>query len=139
VSTEHRRLVIGHGSAGLRRALGPTGWVVFEQLLACSTGPVDDCRAEVSVRSMAAELGLSKDTVARALCRLRSVGLVAPSQSRATSGVFAGGCYSIAVPAWIDFDDDIHPAPIVADPRPVPKRLSASRQLGSQLALAIDA
>src|SRR3954468_11284764 len=98
VGTDRRRLVIGPRAARLRRELGPCGWVVLEELLACSTGPVGDCRAEASVRSVAAALALSKDTVARALGRLHRAGLVSPSQSRSATGGFAGGSYTIAVP-----------------------------------------
>jgi DNA-binding transcriptional ArsR family regulator len=114
---------------------------VFEALLSCSTGPAGDCRAEVSVRALADELGLSKDTVARALSRLRRAGLVSLSQSRSADGVFAGGNYEIAVPDSIAFDDE----PIgTADPptallvTETPKRLRATRVNGSQLALSLD-
>ena len=138
MSTEHRRLVIGPRSAGLRRELGPTAWVVFEQLLVRSTGPVVDCRAEVSVRLVAAELGLSKDTVARALGRLRRVGLVTPSQSRSTSGVFAGGCYEINVPNSIAFDDDPIDTADKTTPIHASKLSRATRRNGSQLALSLD-
>jgi DNA-binding transcriptional ArsR family regulator len=141
VRTDRRRLVIGARSAGLRRELGTTSWVVFEQLLACSTGPVHDCRAEASVRSLAAELGLSKDTVARALSRLRRAGLVTLSQPRSAEGVFAGGSYEIAVPDSIAFDDD--PTDTADPPTPqlvtqMSKRPRPTRLNGSQLALSLD-
>ena len=77
-----RCVVLGTDTAELRRRLGPTAWVVFEELLLASTGPNEACHASVSVRSLAARLGLAKDTVARALIRLRRVGLVSNCQSR---------------------------------------------------------
>ncbi len=70
MSTE-RHLVLTAESAELRCQLGPTAWVVLEELLLASTGNGDACRASVSVRSLASRLGLAKDTVARALIRLR--------------------------------------------------------------------
>ena len=91
MGTEHRRLVIGPRAARLRLELGPTAWVVLEELLARSVGPLGDCRASASVRSLATELGLSKDTVARAVVRLRRAGLVTACQARSTTGAFDGG------------------------------------------------
>ncbi|HEY3486305.1 MAG TPA: helix-turn-helix domain-containing protein [Ilumatobacteraceae bacterium] len=141
MGTERRRVVIGPRAARLRRELGPSGWVVLEELLACSAGPVGDCRADVSVRSLAAGLGLSKDTVARALSRLRRAGLVSPSQSRSASGGFACGSYTIAVPDSVDFDDepidraDTSTTQVDAHP---PKRPRLNRLNGSQLALSLD-
>lgn len=94
-----RRLVVGPGATALRHRLDPTAWVVLEELLLASTGPTDACTASVSVRVLAARLGLAKDTVARALVRLRATGLViATHQARATGGAFATGAYRLAVP-----------------------------------------
>lgn len=87
-----------HGDAltRLRRDLGPVSWMVFEELLLVS---VDDesgfrvaCR---SVRDLARSLGLAKDTVARAMQRLRVIGLVVPVQTRSTNGTFDAGKYRI--------------------------------------------
>ncbi|MGK2886644.1 MAG: helix-turn-helix domain-containing protein [Rhodococcus sp. (in: high G+C Gram-positive bacteria)] len=52
----------------------------------------------VSIRSLASSLGLSKDTIARSVRRLRDAGLVSSIQRRDTSGVFAAGSYRLAVP-----------------------------------------
>lgn len=54
--------------------------------------------AHVSVRSMAAALGVVKDTVARALNRLRDAGLVSPAQPKNDRGLFEAGSYVIDVP-----------------------------------------
>ena len=62
-----RSIVVGGESSELRRALGPTSWVVLEELLLRSNGTSDECVARVSVRSLAASLGLAKDTAARAI------------------------------------------------------------------------
>jgi predicted transcriptional regulator len=102
-----RRLVVDPASVKLRRGLGPTAWVVLEELLARSNGPADSGRASVSVRSLASELGLAKDTVARALSRLRRAGVVSACQTRSTSGAFAAGSYLITVPESVAIDDDV--------------------------------
>jgi hypothetical protein len=137
MSSEHRRLVIDAGSNELRRQLGPTGWVVFEELLLASTGPSADCHATVSVRALAGELGLAKDTVARALVRLRHAGLVSAHQSRAASGAFATGGYTLTFPSSIDVDDHVPPAaPRVSRSR---SRRQTSASTVAQLALAIEA
>ena len=110
MSTE-RRLVLTAGTVELRRRLDPSAWVVFGQLLLESTGNGDTAEASVSVRSLAAQLGLAKDTVARALNRLRQAGLVDASQSRTAAGVYATGCYTLTIPTAITLDDLTPPPP----------------------------
>jgi DNA-binding transcriptional ArsR family regulator len=127
-----RRLVLGGGSVELRRRLGPTAWVVFEELLLASSDTAEGCLACVSVRALGARLGLAKDTVARALIRLRRAGLVTPAQSRASNGVFATGSYVLVVPDSIS----IHRA---SSNKPRARSQSCSpRSTDSQLVLAID-
>jgi len=104
MSTE-RRITLTADTAEVRRRLGPTGWVVFEELLLVSTGTGGGCVASVSIRTLAGRLGLAKDTVARALARLRRAGLVTASQSRTDTGVFATGSYILHVPASITVTD----------------------------------
>jgi DNA-binding transcriptional ArsR family regulator len=135
-----RRLVVGPASVRLRRELGPTTWVVLEELLARSDGTADSCSASVSVRSLASELGLAKDTVARALSRLRRAGIVSACQTRSTSGAFAAGSYLIAVPETLTIDDD---ATAVAETKPTRRRSATSqsarvRRDAPQLALTLD-
>jgi DNA-binding transcriptional MocR family regulator len=57
--------------------------------------------ATVSARSLAVTLGLDKNTVARALRRLRNRGIVGPAQRRTNGGTFDVGSYWIALPAGI--------------------------------------
>jgi predicted ArsR family transcriptional regulator len=52
--------------------------------------------ADVSVRALAAELGVAKDTAARALATLRAKGVIALHQSRTPLGRYAAGSYMIA-------------------------------------------
>jgi len=131
-----RRLVLGTDTAELRRRLGPTAWVVFEELLLASTGPNEACHASVSIRTLAARLGLAKDTVARAVIRLRRVGLVSNCQSRSAAGTFSTGVYRLTVPNSIGFEDH---SPVTSPTTRHPNsRSRLSGSTGSQLALAID-
>lgn len=91
-------LVIGAASLELRRALGPSAWLVFVEMLLRSTAERGERIAHVSVRSMAAALGVAKDTVARALNRLRDADLVRPAQQKNERGLFEAGSYVIDVP-----------------------------------------
>ena len=109
-----RFVVVGAAAGELRRALGPTSWMVLEELLLCSTGPADACVAQVSVRALAASLGLAKDTVGRAIRRLRSAGLVTVVQQRTDAGIFDTGTYLIAVPDCITVNA---PTPTAWPPR----------------------
>jgi hypothetical protein len=70
-----RRLELDSASLELRRQLGPTAWMVFEERLLASAGSVGSCDAEVPVRALAARLGLAKNAIARAMTRLRRFGL----------------------------------------------------------------
>jgi DNA-binding transcriptional MocR family regulator len=58
-----------------------------------------DLVVDASVRSLASEVGLSKNTVARALGMLREAGLVTFTQTRADDGAFSAGRYAIVLPA----------------------------------------
>ena len=125
-----RSVVVGAAASELRRALGPTAWMVLEELLLGSTGPVDACVASVSVRALAASLGLAKDTAGRAIRRLRDAGLVTVTQQRTVAGIFDTGTYLIAVPNCIA----LH-APSQSSSRP---RARVDRRHFSQLSLAIE-
>ena len=125
-----RSVVVGAASSELRRALDPTSWVVLEELLLRSHGTTGDCVACVSVRSLAASLGLAKDTAARAIRRLRDVGLVTVAQQRTESGIFDTGSYVIAIPNGVTL---IAPAPAAPQPR-----ARVGRRESSQLSLAIE-
>ena len=141
MASERRSVVVGPRAAVLRRRLGPTAWVVLEQLLAVSTGEADCCRVCVSVRTLAAELAMSKDTVARALARLRLAGIVSADQPRSATGRFAAGSYVIEVPDAIAFDDTDHTSTTASTrPRPLgsPSRLAAVTRPGRLSHIAID-
>jgi DNA-binding transcriptional ArsR family regulator len=70
------QVVVGEAAAGLARRVGPTAWTVLTVLAVDAAPAGDGLMVRASVRSLAVELGLDKDTVARALARLRDEGLV---------------------------------------------------------------
>jgi len=129
----NRQIAIGATSLQLRRLLGPTAWMVLEELLLASACTDGRCIASVSVRSLAASLGLAKDTVARALSRLRRTGLVTPSQARTRAGTFATGTYVLTVPDSITVATHTPYAR-----RPSRARSRAARPTDIQLSLEID-
>ena len=88
----------------LRRRLGPVAWCVLEDLLEDAT--VDSLGRRVatsSVRRLADNLGVSKDTTARALRRLTSAQLIAALPApRADRGRFGGGAYLVCAAAPLE-------------------------------------
>ena len=94
-----RTIVLGPRAHELRAYIGPTAWAVLEEMMQCSIGDGDHVVAQVSIRSLATSLGLANDTVARAVRRLRDLGVLAAVQARSSSGVFEAGSYCLAVPA----------------------------------------
>ena len=93
----------------LRRRLGPVAWCVLEDL-------IDDARVDAigrtvassSVRRLAANLGVSKDSTARALRRLTASDLIAALPAgRGEGGRFGSGAYLIrSVPSPDDVRSD---------------------------------
>jgi DNA-binding transcriptional ArsR family regulator len=119
-------------SAELRRALGASSWFVLEELLLQSEVRASERVAEASVRSLARALGVTKDTVARAIGRLRAAGIVAADQARSTDGRFETTTYAIVPPigiTFIDIDESRERHPV--------RTRSAPRDL--QLALTLEA
>lgn len=88
-------------AASVRREVGPTAWVVLEALAATSTPGSDGAVAiDCSLRDIAREVGLSKDTVGRAIRRLTETGLVGRTQERDHgSGRFARSAYVVDLDA----------------------------------------
>lgn len=79
-------------AAALRRDLGPTAWCALECLLERTDG---GAIAVVSVRSLAADLGVAKNTAHRALAALVRAGIAEAVQERATDGRFRPGGYRL--------------------------------------------
>ena len=93
-----RTILLGPRAHELRAYVGSTAWAVLEEMMQRSTGDGDDLVAQVSIRSLASSLGLAKDTVNRAVRRLRDLGVIQAEQHRSDSGVFQSGSYQLDVP-----------------------------------------
>jgi hypothetical protein len=131
-STAHALIVLP-GAARLRRAVGPTAWVVLEALLQnAEPTSADEYIARRSIRDLAADLGLAKDTVARALRVLRDVGLISHDQHRADAGTFDPGRYAISMPIGV-----VMSAPLIT-PSPSAEPRTTKRATTAQLSLAFE-
>lgn len=91
-------VVAGVEAAAVRRQVGPLAWCVLESLAGL---PDDDGVVGESVRSLAAEVGVSKNAVHRAVGVLVAAGLVVPVQSRVGAGRFGSGGYRLSVPSAV--------------------------------------
>jgi DNA-binding IclR family transcriptional regulator len=80
----------GARAATLRRELGPTAWCALECLVERSA---DGRTTKATVRAVAADLGVAKNTAHRAVATLARAGLVESVQSRDRDGRFDRGCY----------------------------------------------
>jgi len=86
-------LVVTPAADPWRRALLPSAWLVLEEL---AVGASDDGVLSTNVRQLGVALGLSKDTVARALRVLIEAGLVERVDERDTcSGRFGAVVYRV--------------------------------------------
>ncbi len=82
----------GPRTAALRRDLGPTAWCALECLLE-RTG--EGAVAVSSVRSLAMDLGVAKNTAHSALVALVRAGIAEAVQDRASDGRFRPGGYRL--------------------------------------------
>ncbi len=124
------RLVLDGRSVELRRRVGANAWVVLEELLLGSS-PAEPGRAvsRATVRALAERTGLSKDTVARSLQRLRKAGAFTVEPERHDdSGRFVSVRYLIDLATLpIDVQVSIEPARAAAPSSP--RRTAVSEQL----------
>jgi DNA-binding IclR family transcriptional regulator len=92
-------MTFGPSASVIRRRLGPIAWAALE----CLAGSAVDCAGEsvsfASVRGIATELGLAKDTVARALRRLADEELAIYVASRHRDGRFGPSHYLLSFPS----------------------------------------
>jgi DNA-binding transcriptional ArsR family regulator len=96
-------IVVGARAVKMARRVGPTAWTVLTVLAVDAEPDGGRMIARASVRSLAAALGLNKDTVGRALARLRRAELVIR-----VTGRFEVGVYRLTVPAdVIRFNRDL--------------------------------
>ena len=90
-------VTLGPAAAEMRRRLGPVAWSALETLAEHSQPSADGECAAVSVRTVAAELGVADNTAHRALRRLVLAGLVERRQARAGHGRFAAATYRLTI------------------------------------------
>lgn len=97
--TDCRRAVtLGPAVMESRRALGPVAWVLLELLAENSISRAGATVSKMSIRGLAAQINLTKDTVARGLRRLQHAELVTRVDTRRTDGRFGRGCYVLNIP-----------------------------------------
>ena len=84
--TDRNAVVIGPETTEVIRAVGPLAWVVLVHLYGSPTAASRSVTA--STRTLANDLGLSKDTCARALRTLRTAGLIDVDATRTEHGRF---------------------------------------------------
>jgi hypothetical protein len=107
-------------------------WAALE-VLACRARTVDgELVAEIGVRALAAELGVAKDTAARALVVLRAHGVLVVDQRRTALGKFGPASYTIVAGSRVfGFD---HSASDPSAHEPVRRRRPRATQLSLLLA-----
>ena len=97
--TEPTTLVLGADAGDLRRRVGPVAWVVLETICATTSDADDRLVATSSVRDIARDVGLSRNTAARAVRRLVDAGVLTVEQGRAEHGTFGRSTYRLSLPS----------------------------------------
>ena len=115
--SDRRPVVVGTESAAVIREIGPIAWVVLVHIYGSPTAGTRSVTA--SARTLATELGLSKDTCARALRTLRIAELIAIDTARTELGRFGTIRYRLTAPPRLISTRMDHPSdPIPPEPRP---------------------
>ena len=115
--SDRRPVIVGTESAAVIREIGPIAWVVLVHIYGSPTAGTRSVTA--STRMLATDLGLSKDTCARALRTLRTADLIAVDTARSELGRFGTIRYRlIAPPRLISTRMDQTSDPMPAEPRP---------------------
>jgi DNA-binding MarR family transcriptional regulator len=94
-------VVLEAGCSQARRTLGPLAWAALEVIASHSNDVDGSLVASFSVRALATELAVAKDTAARALDSLHRSGLVERAQTRGDHGKFGRGRYLVTLPAGV--------------------------------------
>lgn len=90
------KLVVTADARLFRRAVGVMAWAVLEELLLdADVDAHGTLAARTNVRRLAAQLGIGKDTAARALKRLARVGVVRRVAARGERGALPTSSYCI--------------------------------------------
>ena len=122
-------MVIDGRCSALRREVGPAAWVVLEELLTGATvdGATRCAVSRTTVRGLAKETALSKDTVSRSLQRLRAAKVVRiEREQHDDSGRFVSVRYMVdmaAVPMVVSPSVDAVPSDL---PSPVARSVKAA-------------
>jgi DNA-binding transcriptional MocR family regulator len=116
----------GPRAAATRRSLGPVTWCALECLLERSH---DGRTSTASVRSIAGDLGVAKNTAQRAVASLVRAGVAEAVQDRDAQGRFRPGRYRLHVTHLLATAPPPPPTP------PRPRRQAARRAAPTQLSL----
>lgn len=144
-------ITLGSASAPLRRSLGAQAWCALECLAGHATFGADGAVTVASVRSLAAELGVAKNTAQRALAALVAAGFATPEQRRRPDGTFETGRYRLHLgdaitpgpdepgrrstsPRRVASDEPAPECPVTPTPRPTRRATRSARDAG-QLSL----
>ena len=95
-----------------RRRLGPLAWAVLEDLALTAHNTDQGWVAPIGVRDIAASIGVTKDTAARAVAALGTAGLAVLQRVEGRDGRLRSG-YRLQLPAGISLrpcPDDVHRA-----------------------------
>jgi DNA-binding MarR family transcriptional regulator len=98
-------LVIGNESLLWQRRLTPRAWTALQHLALCSRRTEHGWAAAVGVRDVAAGIGVTKDTAARAISALVTAGLVTRQPVEKTGGSRRSG-YLLHLPRTVRLIDD---------------------------------
>ena len=110
-----RRLVIDARAHAVRRQVGAIAWLLYEELALASESEGGKRKVATAVRRLAADVGVSHNTVARGLRRLRDAGVVDVVQSRDASGVFTCGAYVLHLPDGVSVLDPAQPSTVAGE------------------------
>ena len=132
--TDRHSIVIGPDTTEVIRTVGQTAWVVLIHLYGSPTAASRFVAA--STRTLATDLGLSKDTCARALRTLRDAGLINVDTARTELGRFGTIRYRLLassklVSTQTSQQRDVEPRPPVVETTPSspPQPVRATEQL----------
>jgi len=124
-------VVIAAASRLTKQAVGVTAWVVLEDVVLDATLDAEgQAVAVTSVRRIAAHLGVSKNTVQRALTRLLAAGLLTyETEHEPNRGAITRSRYRLALDTGLAVSLDARPSNGVATPNAAcPKRDDASQR-----------
>lgn len=92
-------ITLGSAAPELRRQLGPTAWVVLEDLVTRAQSTNGHMTVDASTASIVASAGLGRDAVRTALRALVNAGIVVTASSRGERGRFAANVVELHLPA----------------------------------------